>query len=590
MKYALYFAAFAVATTFGAPIWVAAVVGYAGGRLANKLFFSDKADVEPSRTPGGDRKSQAVERDGVVTKKGWVRSALPLDVKLTSMSGDTKSALFEMAGIPDLVCGNRNGLVPEYSFTLSDLDSAFRVEEYLKSHRLPGSISQLPSGKGFIVRSGNIDAINELAKVAYPKVKTSVRRDVVHHRQYIVNGVRSYDEAVALFKKDRNCGHLINTYTEKTNSVNGVAEETLRDGSPATYINLSVGEYIITETELMRSEGTVLVPSRLDADAVKEYVSKNYSSDNPGANNTTNVVLSDGTPENVRRSFIVSGHYVDVLDAENERTFKEHPLKAYAVIDSFEALASVINEGTLKEGTFVSVSEERPVVDDGKYVIELDLSDEKVRRCLQYAGIPVSASVQSDLITKYGISPETFELSMIADSKIAVLKSDIKEDVIDRSKVNGTEVSLLLDRVSVERLPQLSPEGMNQWMKDAAEIKSVSVVVDPVAGEMRIRTEVGDYGQYKTESYMLSAEEREALSKRGSFTQAELKDLVMQLYPGYFKTYRAEGGNEGIFHNPVHSFLKGEKPVTKKEHRAHLTNLARKAKQHTVKKRTGLIK
>ena len=515
--------------------------------------------------------SQRIGREAAFLRGNWKIDGLPLDMTCDRVSG--REAVFGAAGIPGLIRASRSLLgKEEYSFDVPDLETASRLRSFMERSGIEGNVSR-SEGEGFTVTAFSLNDVNILAKEAFPRKKVNIEREVVEGRQYLVTGVRSYEEAVQKYQSDPLSAEYVSYYSSVRDTVDGVLQPPLANGTKVDKSmypdGLPAGSYIVSEEQVSRLSGQLDIPADVDRKNYGTYVSKYFESGTSGVSSEQSERLENGTPEGLSRYFVkdVDGHHVEVRNPNDKSVLFDDALKAYVVLYSEEQVTEFINRGTLPEGTFVSVSAEAPKTKDSAVVLELDLQDERVLNAVHFEPeLPASVQVALD---GCGVEQDIVSYSCLVDkvrsegSVGLFLGSEIGEDVIADSRFNGLRFSELEDHLTSDKSLELGYERAMQWSREAAEINSVKIEFDVKNMEMKVMSSVGASSSVKVERYPLSEQQLESLSVRGAVSRQEAKDLLMQLHPDYFKTY-SDGNGGSLLEDPLGSFFRGEKPKVKK--------------------------
>ena len=580
----------------GGPLILGAVVGFGGSYVLGRAY--DRA-IEGSagreRGVGGVR-SRGMGRESFLKLRGWNFNGLPLDMTLDSVDGRT--ARLGAAGIDSLITAKKSllGTDAEFSFPLPGRESAMRVNELIEKNAIDARIVRGKDDSLSVVCS-SLATANSLAKTAYPKHKAEVTREVNHVLQYVVSGAKDFAEAKAMLEADPECGRLVGSYVSTRDSVNGFrGGEQVSGGpvdGPALGGELPVGSYVVNVCEKSLMKGTLQMPATVVGSDMAAYSADHFDSSVPGATVSGSVDYSDGTPEGLGRYFVheVSGHHVELRDPALPGVAAEDGLKAYVVFPDSDSLAGIMNAGTLAEGTFVSISKSAPVVGAGKYLLELDMADPRVRDAVsKQVALPASVQVSLDLL---GVEPGTIEYSRIVDrvrregSVGLSLAKGLGEDVLFDARIMGVPFGELSERLCDERMVDLDVDKALQWAKDASEINYVNVEVDVARAELRISSSVGSGATVKTERLPLTDDDIASLSRRGTISRTEMKDLLIQLHPDYFKTYSSPDGRS-VFADPMRSFLRGEKPSLISGERKVVTNKLNQPLKPSTRKGTKI--
>ena len=494
------------------------------------------------------RRSQAVEYS---PETGWDLSVLPADMKGDLRYGGPDEAAFTCAGIHNLVKGRADGKDVIYSFRVNDAAKAEELRK--KAQMFNGSVLvSVPSTGGVEVTAYNARAINEMAKAAFPSKTVKVERENTVSSDYLIDGCRSYEEALERFRRDRES--LVPVRTEMLSKVT-VDGEVIREdkATPVPFTMLRAGSYVINDSVVSHAEGEVTVPGNIPEDLVGFHAGDALVLEKGDTHNEE--IQSDVTPKDVIRTFVdEDGHSLVLASADSPELAS---LKSYVICKDADALNGLFNGNGLKGGDFVIVEKDLPAPGPGEFVVELEREDGDIRSLLAVQGdaSPAFAARCESL----GVSKEDLAASRLSEN-VAVDGYDtllLKEDVgLDRLKVNGIRVMDIRDRILNERLEKLGREHIRQWLDDANRIQSINITVDAKKAELRITT-VTDSAQ-RTEVRKMTEDEMRSFSKRCAVSSSEMKDFYMQLHPDLFKTYSEAG--LGTVQNPTEAFLRGEKP------------------------------
>lgn len=543
-----------IAYLAGAPIVLTATLGALAFSFINRV--RDKREK---------READAASEEGMFSGKGrsvekeWKISRLPLDVQISSRNGNEMS--FKAAGIDGLIEGRRTADGEEsFSVRLNDLAAAQRAQTLLAGRGMDVEVTHDGYGN-YRVDCKNLFVANDVAKLLYEQKKVSVERKTTSVRQYLVSGFSSPEEAVDAFKADPSAGMLVNSYISNVDLVDG--KRSFESSNGALLDNgynggrLPVGSFIVSVEDTDSLSGVLKVPAEVPD--LKEYVLANFSSalSPSGVKSTSDV--KDSTPLGMQRTIkLDNGEEVAVRkDAGN--------LGVYVVFDTLEEMVELLNEGSLRKGSYLAVSDSEPVVPKGKRALFLPLSDERIRNAVSLqSGL---SQGELDRLHQLGLSDNDVMLSCMSHyleknaSCNVVLSSSIDEETLRGCYLDGVRYSDIEERiVNCDRLPELSPERLEQWMKDTAEISMVRVEVDVQNSVLRITSSVNGDASVKMEERPLTSQDIKNLSQRGTISEVEMKDLLLQLHPDYFKTYADKKG-KSLFADPLEAFIAGRQPT-----------------------------
>lgn len=510
-------------------------------------------------------KQQAPERPELFSKKnGWNALAFPLDMEPMLGSAMASSIKVDAAGIPGVVTAERKRKGVDLSFTL-DRAKAVNVQNLIREKGLDAFIEPSLSG-GFVVHSGNIDIINQLARHAFIGAGDKEQKaelTVSEHREYVISGCSSYEEALEKFRATRSTLVPDNTYMTKECKM-GDKSDTKMSGEPmkASLVELPIGTYIISEENAYMSSGMVQVPIGMSDE--KDILS--FAADKLSAmpmQKGDAPVVSDATPNVVHTLNIGDDSKLTLRKAyECEQNLKD--VKAFMEFGDLESALKVLVPDALPAGTQLCVARKPPT--ESPWVIELPIGNTGTMSKLVHG----RTEEMAEEVGRFGYSRADVTGSLIFND---IERFDIATVYtsgslpLTKALVNGVPIEEMADRLKNTRLPYFEDEAMRQsWCKDAASMKSFSVTLDPKTNLLTITAQVD--GEVVTTTFPLGKKEREALNARGPVNKAEWKDLLMQMRPDKFATYRVTGVKEGTylspFASPVQDFVYNRRPEVKK--------------------------
>lgn len=512
-----------------------------------------------------ERRARAVEYD---RKGGWIIGKLPegMQADFTKVDPNNPGVVpFRCAGIDGLVTGVAKGKDVDYFFKLDDLSK----EEALarKAALYNGSAKVVREADGLYVHADHADAINELAKAAYPESKHVLESEIVFGRHFVVDGCSSYDEAVEKFKANRGAYSCAETYCFFNDTIDGKLTTAERnEGKPFGGASLPLGSYVVTEEEVSLYRQEIAVPGNLKTEEeIKAFVldaSSATSEHEVKDDDRVGLHLKDGTLKDIPRTFRDENGKELTLHGPDDKLITGS--KVYLVCKDMDTLSEVLNGGEIPSGSYVVMERNAPAPGPGEFVLEVD-NDGDLRSMLSVQGGASPAFVAR--CESMGVSTDQLDASRLCSA----IESDgyaalmLKEAVsLDKVKVNGVRVDEIAERMSNDRLTKLDRKTLGQWIEDAGKIESVTLTVDPKMGSVRIESVVD--GVHRLEERPMSEKEMRALGSRGMISRSELKDLLMQLNPGRFGSYR-DGRGGGVFLNPFEAFVDGKKPVLSEEYR-----------------------
>ena len=553
-----------MAFSFGAPLILAGALGYFGYRFADGIGTSpsspdsvDKALKANAESAGRDR---SVSR-GLLS--GWRLSGLPIDMTVDSVKGRDTS--FTAAGIKGLVTAHQRPLYGkvDFSVAMQNQGMAEQADKVIKDRGLDAEVVRGRDGK-FNVVCSDVNLANELAKALYPLRDVEVERRQEHHRQYIVSGMGSYQEAEEFLKRNpQTGGKLVNSFIKVTDVIDGkVAGEHLQNAPLDNSFNdgsLPVGTFIVDVVEESVCKGVSSVPS--GTTDVSDHVFNHFIA--AGGNiDSKEPSFFNGTPDGVSRTVTVGSSKEKVVIHDTRAASR---LNAYVCVDSYSELRNLCNSG-ISAGSEVRVGTEVPKDMKGKYVLELPLYDSRVLGAVK-SDVSVGRS-KEELLKMNGYDENVFDISYLIhavrnDRNGHGVKAYISEELYSSvlasvANCNGVPFETCVNRLNEERMMELSPAGLRQWGEDFNEVRMVNFDIDPSRNVVKITSVIGD-SKMKTEELPLDKEQMNALVSRGTLSRTEMTDMLMQLHPDYFKTYSAGNGKSSL-DNPVESFVRGTCP------------------------------
>ena len=521
---------------------------------------------------------EALERP-YTKDKGRNMLAFPADMKGNVYSANDKQMYFDVAGKRDMVRGEvqRDGSV-KYSFRVDDLNDARTAKE--KMAMFNGTVKMQDQGNAWLFVADKPETINEFAKSVYPQRKASVERLDTEIQQFTISNCKSPEEAMEKLRANPDLFTPSNTYHKITDTIDGVTTERNIGESRNDSLYLPLGSYVVELSKTEAYKGDVMIPSalKLDADGERAYAASNFVSDNNSLFQEKCSVepeLKDATKANIPRYSLDDD--MNVLDVHNNETaaksLSRQGFEAYVLCDTLKEATDLVADGKIPKNALVLVDREKPS-DIDKYVVSVPLDSEVFSRlALQGEASPSHAAN----FQNYGLSERDLEASTMYSSltRDGFATFRTKDDIsVSKGKVNGLSVDEFADRVVDGRMMNLNENQMNQWLRDAALVQSVTVTIDKKNAELQITSVVNN--TQLIEKRKLSDKEVADFARRGEISKAEMKDLLIQMHPDYFKTYSFNG--KGLVKDPVGDFLKGQKPTLDQ-------NLVQQQKQQQAKQK-----
>ena len=570
--------------TLGATVGVSMLAGGSFDRFWNEKvvpFFKGSLSISKKDDAFANTKGKAF------SKKQWMNEGLPLDMSVTSSNG--KEAKLRAAGIDGLVHATHNRMGNVFSFEVSSGAKALELEKFIRENKLAAKITRNEDNGHYIISSKNATEISVLARNAYPQRQAKVNTSVKHCRQYLVEGVTSYEEAVKKLKTDRDACEYKGSYVSVDTFIDGRPVSSELSGDKLTSASLggglAVGSYLVTESEDESISGTFLVPANVTSSgAIKDYYEKNKDevvvngsmlADQPSYVNGLN-------EDECKRYFIdeSTGRRVFITSIEDDLENKLGPVRAFIIENSLDGLKETLDEDKIAFGRNVVFCREYPALSDGQIAIELDLSSPEIMESVGLRkGLP---SDQVKFLLSQGISGQDILYSRLNDlvkyngTFPGVVMSDIEGENYRRVIYMNTPLSELKERLSDKDLPELKDNyELMKWASDASTIQSVDFSLDPEGKELRVTSVVGNNRVQQVIPLDKDDDIEKINGRVKGLTMTQKKDFLMQFNPGVFGSYSASGVS--LLHDPVNDFKKGRIPRL-------LSDYVRELKKENTKK------
>lgn len=548
------------------------------------------------------RERRRTYREHFSNVHGWKAESFPPGMVANVGRPHDASITLDACGVKGLVTATRDGLFTRdrsdtdrvmFSFPLQKESQAMEVKEMIESS---GSDAKLVRGRDGVFRVQTRDAYlcASLAQQVWPQQNLEFSREVVGVRQYVVEGCASFEEAQRKFEENRGDYAPVNCFTTMRTSLGGetVSEESSgRLLDRASVVTLPTGAYVVTESSVTADSALIRIPGDLHhpEDVARFACSQFENNLVERGERRTETVLADGTPEGVARS--AAGHAPEFslgaaeFDAISE--LGRRGLKAWVMVDSVEALRELASGGQVPGGAMVSLGYDAPRSPQGGMVVEIPVDSREM--VLRLGGADGEQT---------GVGTYAEMLSRLESEDMITVRSNGGIPLAG-ARVDGMEFVPLGQRVCSDRLDAIGIERLKDWMRDAAQIQSVTYTIDPAKEEMRITTTVD--GASRTERLPLSGEDIRALEYRGVFSKTELKDFVLQTHPEYFRTYAAarpsgDAKVRSIYKDPARDFVRGVRPERRssasaaKELKEERKNKLKEERKNTQQARRGGVK
>lgn len=626
----------AVAAFFflGAPFLTALVGGFmalksvdvAGGIVdaVRKRRMSAKASVNQETIDKNIAIHKANTGKKFFDKKNgqWNLHAFPLDMYPT-VGMDDKVAYFTCAGVTNVVkgeyLGSRFGRQKvRFSMVIEDAAKAEHMANYIAENALLGtSVSRSQNGK-FTIESDNAVDINILVKEFYPPKTMKVEREIKTTKQYVIGGCKSYEEALEKFKSGK--VPVSNTIITYQDTVDGVIDHPFVSRPAIDTSSLMAGVFVINETSWEVYSRNVTVNGGVDCtdEALRSLASDmlgkpgcpgqiTLSKENDLVEDkcSNEPVLSDALEGTTPERYILYGDKVVTIPQESDKSY-DTGANLILRFDSVDELRSVASGDTSLQGHMVLVDSEMPEPREGEFILSVPADRRLIESLRLRSGDPESVAEE---YAGTGLTASEIQTACI----LGEIKKEgyVSAELLDNpdfsgARVNGVPLaefnSRIDDLVAEGRIDQFeSRQQAEQWLRDATRIQSVNMDIDLKNSQLvitsRVETPVGSVTKVDTKK--MDEDELREMSLRGGASKAEMKDLLIQMHPEYFDTYKVPGTSEGRYEDPIKAYIHGEKPRLKadvereKKERAKAEREERRKQQKerkTTQNRTKAVK
>lgn len=608
LKNLLRIAAVVAVVAYSAPILTTLGIAYAAFKGVDVIgFFADLISGYREGSGAKQRDKNQKEHNLKANRRfydslenQWNLHELPMDM-FPSRIMDMGKAYFTVAGIPDAVYGEagRHGRAT-FSFSLADERKAELVSNFIKENGLLGvSVTRDDTGR-FVITADNAADICDIVKEFYPEKSMTVEREIRTTNQYRVGGCASFEEALAKFNANKASYSPAACVVSQVDKVDGFLQPEVKGSGGIDTSLLEVGEYVINETSVeVFSRNVSFNPGIDDTEeamrsmAANEYTRLGIDREHDLVEDRCSVkpILSDALDGQIpSRCIMLDGNAVTLADPDKVLAASNVILK----FDNIEEMLSVIRGELPLRDSIVHVDTDTVAARPGEFIVSLPVDAELM------SAMRIQSDELDDALSKYkdcGLSRESLELSCITGRLLdngytSVLLADNPD--FSSARVNGVPVVELLERMdgmTAKAEPLDDKPAVEQWLRDAAKIKSVNVELDLREQSMVVTSTVGDTGGYvtKVEKRKLDEDQVKALGRRGFASKAEMKDFLMMLHPDYFESYRSRYGTGPAFSNPVEAFINGERP--KRIPTVNMAvNVQKKERQNAVRKNVNSLK
>ena len=530
-----------------------AYLAYRGVRKVFSMAAGRGSDRSAGASPApGRRAAEAVSRGKYWSRRqGWDLDRIPFDLA-PSISGD--SMLLYKKGYDQAIAAmHRRDGSADFTFVVDDGSAAARVSEHISKSGSAAQVRRMGDG-GFMVVSSSPEEASRLLGVACPLSKVEVAGEVHSVNQYRVGGCATFEEALAKFRSMKEDGALGAPEHACIYEVREAAGQRRTDGEkPCPPVSLNAGEWIVNDEKVdaYRCEVTVAGTDRSDA-ALHAISSMDMSASESVPSKSAGSRLSNGAEDVSRTVEDSHGRSVALVRAASMPA----GLSVLVRCSSLAEVQSVLTDGRIPQGRLVEIGRDMQC---GAMDVLLPADSERIGRLALQSGASPSQA-------RFNVSVGVTESDLLASEVLAAAAAGetmtlrVKEDLpLDGGLSGGTSLKDLSERLSSQRLAALDEESARLWTEDAARIQSVRMDVDLKSMELRVSSKVDDV--MKVETRKLSEEDVRAFERRGTLSQAEMKDVLMQLHPDYFRSYSSAAGRETV-HDPLSDMIAGRPPLT----------------------------
>lgn len=511
------------------PFWAAVMAGYfavrLGARLGAKVFPNRQARRERRAAKRYMRKTRRARRKAAKAE----RKAKRKEGRKAYRKWNRK-AFIAGAGIAALIAVRKTRLGSQFAFLVKDPETYKRVSEAAK--RFAGRARTWVDWRGrYRVSADDEKIAQELAEVAYPSREVTLTNRSVMQRQYIVKGAESQEMAEKMIAKMQAENRLPlpdASMMEVGMSVDGQPIQTLRTGGAVP--SVGEGEFLVIVRQPVE-EASTKIRMPLNAQTPDEMLLHVQALQADGAITFPKEVATTPQEAYLKYAKTEVGNAFDKAVGTSQKM--QHPTRpdVYYVCKDHKALSDIVASGRLPKGAQVHVGQ-APKVEPGQMLL----------------------SVKADAL------PPGFAYEALAEGKGSVaVPDDVSINGLRHSWLNLADAK---ERMGSANLRQLNSRDLYRWVQDASQIQSVNVTLDKKSGMMSVRTVVD--GVEKIEARKLNARQAKALEARlkvgGTIPEGEMRDLVLQMHPDFFKSYPSSG--KGFIPDPMGDFALGRSPRT----------------------------
>lgn len=578
---------------FGAPLLAVLAVGFValkgvdvvGGLVERGRVRRAAAGVSPERARHIAAEHRANSRKRFFADGQWEVNNLPLDMYPTRGLNDSREAYFTVAGVRDVVKGRVTGRRgAEFSMVITDERKAQDVMDLIAENGLVGTKVVRRDEGSFSIISDNAVDIATIVKQFYPPRTFEVAREVNTTRQFVVDGCKTYEEALQKFRENRPFFSRPDAVrVSYSNIIDGHAEPEVTSGDSLGLSSLPVGSFVINETvtdyfsrNVTVNGGVDMTDEAMRSDAAEAVVFKHE--DKVEDRCSKEPVYSNGLAGcEVHRMMDVDGRQIELVGKDSP-VLKDTGASMFVTFASIGELLDVTSGKRDLSGRMVLVDTARYTPNAGEYILEVPAHAALLSSLEMVSGGGRDAAEDAGRYAVYGVSDKDVARSVVVDEirrngyVSALLKGPVD---YSGALVNGVPVSQYLERsvgmVEDGRLDAFRNEKeQRRWLEAAARVKSVRMDLDLRERRLILTSSVqedktdGSRIVTKVEQRDLKENEIRALCSRGRATETELKDLLMRLHPEAFEVYSRKGQSA----DPMGDFIAGRKFVSAEPRRA----------------------
>lgn len=544
---------------------VAAVVAgsYYGGKLAAGLLSEglgfilrklgvSKRDIGKIQIRMKERKRQRMEKNNAKTRffdpefSMWKLEQFPAGIALEEPNSDITAV--QVNGVRRFMANSNDGMKPASFYTvLGDEDFVKVRNAFTHDKDLASRYSLKTVGKNGYPQLSSDDpkAMLYMVNFLHPQVECRVQRTVESVNQYRIEGCKSTEEAIEKLKALKGHGAIrpLNSFIRVSDVVNGKGLNDSISGSPIVPEKIEPGVYLINESMTTKGAGTVTVDSLSDKDETYDAAAVRFDLNAP----TSTVERRDEEPSysnakgdrNLPQYMKRNGE--DNCKRVCGETIGNEVVNGSIILrfSSEKELADAMAHPEKFVGHMVLFDDDIPAAGKGEYVLTIPGNAETLK------SLEIVDGSDKKLLSDYacsGLTPEEANLSALlheyrSDGYVSARLTS-KFD-LSNAMINGVPKEDFDTLTNQDRIKTRSAAEREQWLQDAALVRSVDMKIDIKKRELVVSSSITTPTsvENRTERRRLTDEQIYDLSGR-DISNAEMKDLLMKMYPDRFNTYK----------------------------------------------------